>query len=265
MRITDLETLRALYGAPHERAVAKQLDRIDPHARRLIGLSPFVGAGDGRAGRALRRRRHAVMRRASSPSRTRRPCSSRIGRATTASMRCPTSSPIRASACSSSCRASTKPCGSTASPRSATTSDLRERLAVRGKLPATVLRVTVRELYLHCGKAFMRSRLWDSGIAGRPRQPALARRDAARSGRLGDRRDAGRDHRAVRAHAVLRAVGIGGRPSEPRPLHAFSPPGRRWSEGRMRGPGANASASRELNPTPSSAPAGHLLPGGEKG
>lgn len=37
---------------------------------------------------------------------------------------------------------------------------LRERLAVDGKAPATVLVVSVRACYMHCAKAFMRSRLW---------------------------------------------------------------------------------------------------------
>ncbi len=30
-----------------------------------------------------------------------------------------------------------------------------------GRLPATVLTIHVREAYLHCGKALMRSKLWD--------------------------------------------------------------------------------------------------------
>lgn len=37
---------------------------------------------------------------------------------------------------------------------------LRERLAVEGRLPATVLVVEVKACYLHCAKAFMRSKLW---------------------------------------------------------------------------------------------------------
>ena len=42
MHITTLADLRHLYAAPGERARLKQLDRLDPHARRFIGLSPFV-------------------------------------------------------------------------------------------------------------------------------------------------------------------------------------------------------------------------------
>jgi len=39
---------------------------------------------------------------------------------------------------------------------------LRDRFATDGRgVPRTVLVVTVREAYLHCAKALMRSRLWD--------------------------------------------------------------------------------------------------------
>ncbi|MEP9378063.1 pyridoxamine 5'-phosphate oxidase family protein [Aquabacter sp. CN5-332] len=39
--------------------------------------------------------------------------------------------------------------------------DLLARFAIGGKKPATVLRITLTEAYLHCAKALMRSRLWD--------------------------------------------------------------------------------------------------------
>ena len=37
---------------------------------------------------------------------------------------------------------------------------LRERLAVDGKLPLSVIVVSVKAAYMHCAKAFMRSELW---------------------------------------------------------------------------------------------------------
>ena len=37
---------------------------------------------------------------------------------------------------------------------------LRERLAVEGKPPQSVIVVTVKSAYMHCAKAFMRSELW---------------------------------------------------------------------------------------------------------
>lgn len=42
MRIDTLEQLRTLYPAPKVRAVKKQLAMLDRHCQRFIGLSPFV-------------------------------------------------------------------------------------------------------------------------------------------------------------------------------------------------------------------------------
>jgi len=48
--ITTLAELRALYAAPGERALAKQIPVLDAHCRRFIALSPFVvlASHDGR-------------------------------------------------------------------------------------------------------------------------------------------------------------------------------------------------------------------------
>ena len=35
-------------------------------------------------------------------------------------------------------------------------------LAIKGKLPNSVLKVTVEEVFLHCAKALIRARLWDA-------------------------------------------------------------------------------------------------------
>ncbi|MBB6098211.1 hypothetical protein HNR42_001636 [Deinobacterium chartae] len=40
--VTSLEVLSALYGPPSERALLKQIDRLDAHCRRFIAVSPFV-------------------------------------------------------------------------------------------------------------------------------------------------------------------------------------------------------------------------------
>jgi len=37
---------------------------------------------------------------------------------------------------------------------------LRERLAVEGRAPVSVVLITVKSAYMHCAKAFMRSQLW---------------------------------------------------------------------------------------------------------
>ena len=50
--ITTEAALRALYASPGERALRKQLDRLDHHCRRFIELSPFLvmasADGEGR-------------------------------------------------------------------------------------------------------------------------------------------------------------------------------------------------------------------------
>lgn len=40
--------------------------------------------------------------------------------------------------------------------------ELLQALAVQGKAPKLAIRVRVREAFLHCGKAFVRSKLWES-------------------------------------------------------------------------------------------------------
>ena len=39
--VRSVEELEALYGAPAEPAIVKEVDRITPHYRRLIEASPF--------------------------------------------------------------------------------------------------------------------------------------------------------------------------------------------------------------------------------
>ena len=45
--IESLESLRALYSTPNERAVRKQLSKLDRHCRHFIELSPFVVIATG--------------------------------------------------------------------------------------------------------------------------------------------------------------------------------------------------------------------------
>jgi hypothetical protein len=50
-RITDIDALEKLYGAPYGAAVEKEIDYLHPHYRRLIAASPFfvlaTGGPDG--------------------------------------------------------------------------------------------------------------------------------------------------------------------------------------------------------------------------
>ena len=59
--------------------------------------------------------------------------------------------------------------------------DLKQRFAVNGKEPATVMVVTVEQAFQHCPKALMRSNLWKAGSSGRPQGvPTLGEFAAAR-------------------------------------------------------------------------------------
>jgi PPOX class probable FMN-dependent enzyme len=158
MRITDLDGLRAIYGAPHTRSLRKQMDRIDPHARRFIELSPFVllsttgpdglgdvtPRGDAPGFVAIENDRSLLI--PDRPGNNRLDSLLNIVRhpgvgllflvpGVDETLRVNGHAEIRV--------------------------DLLARFAVDGKAPRTVLRIDVKESYLHCGKAFMRSRLWD--------------------------------------------------------------------------------------------------------
>jgi hypothetical protein len=62
---------------------------------------------------------------------------------------------------------------------------LRERFAERGRLPATVVLIEMREAYLQCAKAVLRSRLW--GDRGRPETvPSMGEMIAAHTGGMVD-------------------------------------------------------------------------------
>ena len=73
--ITTVEELYSVYKQPGERAVQKEIPKLDRHCRHFISLSPFLvlstDGGDGTAD--------------ASPSSMTIPSRSRIGRATTAS------------------------------------------------------------------------------------------------------------------------------------------------------------------------------------
>lgn len=52
---------------------------------------------------------------------------------------------------------------------------LLERFAARGRPATLVIRVHVQECYLHCGKAFLRSDLWEPSSWGPPVKIAWGR------------------------------------------------------------------------------------------
>ena len=172
-RIETMESLRAIYGAPKGRSVAKQLDRLDRHCRSFIALSPFVilatQGADG-FGDATPRGDHPGFVTVADDTTLILP--DRVG-----NNRIDTLSNIVE-----------RPGigllflipGVDETLRVNGTAVIDDDLALRsahmaeGRIPATVLVVTVREAYLQCAKALMRSKLWaEESRVPRDRLPTM--------------------------------------------------------------------------------------------
>jgi PPOX class probable FMN-dependent enzyme len=151
--------LRALYQEPMELALLKQLDRLDEHCRNFLAHSPFAVVASTRPGRGT-----DVSPRGDAPGFARvldantiaipdRPGNNRLD----------TMSNIVADAevgllffipgidetlrVNGTARLTRDP-------------ELLAAAAVNGREPRMIILVTVREAFLHCGKALKRSRLW---------------------------------------------------------------------------------------------------------
>lgn len=160
MRIDSPDALRALYGPPGERSAKKQLDHLDVHCRRFVELSPFVllatsgpdglcdvtPRGDAPGFVAFEDERSLLL-----PD---RPGNNRLDSLMNILARPGVGLLFVVPGVDETLRVN-----GTAEIR--TDADLLDRFAVDGRRPKTVLRVAVLEAYLHCAKAFMRSRLWD--------------------------------------------------------------------------------------------------------
>ena len=157
--VSEEAALRGLYEPPMELAVLKQLDRLDAHCRNFLAHSPFAVIGSTRPGRGDR-----CEPRGDAPGFARvlddytiaipdRPGNNRLD----------TMSNIVADAevgllffipgIDETLRIN-------GTARLAQDRELLAAAAVNGREPRLVILVTVREAFLHCGKALKRSRLW---------------------------------------------------------------------------------------------------------
>jgi PPOX class probable FMN-dependent enzyme len=164
MSAIDLEDLDRLYPAPKPRTLAKVIDHVDRHAARFIALSPFcvfatVGA-DGSVDASPRGGAPGFVR-VEGPRRLLMP--DRPGNNRLDSFRNLLSGsgevgmlffiPGIDDALRLNGRASLSDDPA-----------LLASLVEFGKPPRTVVEIAVREVYLHCPKAMMRARLWDTGV-----------------------------------------------------------------------------------------------------
>lgn len=180
-RITDEATLRALYGAPGARAVAKQIDRLDAHCTAFLARSPmlFMATSDGA--------RADVSPKGDAPGFVQADGDRHVlipdwpGNRRIDGLRNILKSPQVGLIFVIPGETWTLRINGTAEIR--TDPALLARFETRGKLPITVLRVATDEVFLHCAKAFMRSALWRTetwpDAADRPSIAAMLKDHAA--------------------------------------------------------------------------------------
>jgi PPOX class probable FMN-dependent enzyme len=160
--VASKEALRAIYKSPNPRSVAKQLARLDPHCLRFVALSPFFVLGTfGSAGAD-------VSPRGGPPGFVRALDSSTLivpdfpGNNRLDSMENIVENGMvgllfLVPGVDETLRVNGRALVDT-------DPQLLALGEVDGRLPRTVLKVTVEAAYLHCAKALMRSGLWDPAV-----------------------------------------------------------------------------------------------------
>jgi len=158
--VEDIAEIRELYGEPSERAVKKQLPRLEKHSRSFIALSPFlVIASTDPSGRCDASPKGDAPGFVHVIDDETLLIPDRLGnnRVDTISnlLACPGVGLIffvpglrETLRVNGRVRITTDPL-------------LLARCAVNGKLPRSGFLVTVEEVYFHCGKALIRSDLWN--------------------------------------------------------------------------------------------------------
>ncbi len=153
------DELRDCYSQPLDRSLRKSLPALDAHMRQFVSLSPFVCLGTSGSGGA------DVTPRGDSPGfvhvhddRTLLipdwPGNNRLDSLTNVVANPNVGLLFFIPGVNETLRIN-------GTAEITTEPGLVERWTVNGKHPRSVMRVTVREAYLHCAKALMRSKLWE--------------------------------------------------------------------------------------------------------
>lgn len=160
MHIDSLEALRALYPAPQERAVKKEIAALDVHCRRFIALSPFVLLATGDAEHRL-----DASPRGGAPGFVKvtadggllvpdAPGNNRLDSLENIVATGQVGLLFLIPGFDETLRVNGRAVVSLDAHDLAVCTDER-------RTPRTVVRVSVQSAYLHCAKAFLRSRLWE--------------------------------------------------------------------------------------------------------
>ncbi len=172
--ITNPKDVRALYGEPSDLVQKKVLNRLDGHCQHFIRLSPFVviascddsGAdatprGDAPGFVAILDDRRLLI-----PDRR---GNNRIDTLLNVARNPQIGLLFLVPGINETLRVN-------GTGRITTDQALLEPLAVQGKVPTSALEVEVREAFFHCGKAMIRSRLWqEDAKVERKSFPSLGR------------------------------------------------------------------------------------------
>ena len=179
--ITTAEQLSAAYEAPHPRFLAKVTDRLEATSRAFIAASPFcILATTGRHGPHATPRGDAPGFVVPLDDRT-LALPDRRGNNRLDGLRDIVANPAVALIFLVPGAGEALRVNGTA--RITTDPALRARFEFRGKQPATVVLVTVGEIYMQCAKAIMRSKLW-GGRARPAAVPSMGEMIAAHTGGL---------------------------------------------------------------------------------
>ena len=187
--ITTSEDLREHYGAPSELAVLKQLDHIDRHCRAFIALSPFLVIGtmgaDGLGDVSPKGDAPGFV--LVSDARTLvipdRPGNNRTDTLLNLLDNSGVGLLFMVPGMNETLRVN-------GTARIVTDAAVLEAMLVNERAPRSALVVDVKEAYLHCAKALMRSKLWsDEHRIERKSFPTLGQIITDQAGR-GDVRDA---------------------------------------------------------------------------
>lgn len=182
MQIATLDALRQLYAQPTERVLRKQISSLDIHCRNFIGLSPFVVLSTCDAAHApdasprggepgfVRVDAEGRLLIPDSPGNNRLDSLENIvqtGKVGLLFMIPGFDETLRVNG---DAALSTAP-GEVAA------------CTTERRAPKLVIRVTVREAYLHCAKAFLRSKLWaESAKVDRSAMPTIGQMIADQTG-----------------------------------------------------------------------------------
>ena len=158
--IENVEHLRESYGAPSERALKKQLSRIDRHCRDFIARSPFlVIASADPSGHCDASPKGDAPGFVQVIDDTTLLIPDRLGNNRIDTLANLLARPgigliFFVPGINETLRVNGRACITT-------DPALLEPLAVNGKVPRSAILVTAEEIYFHCGKALIRSDLWN--------------------------------------------------------------------------------------------------------